>query len=41
MKALDIAKYYLSKDPKRKLFNDNIIVKNDVKSYEGNIRINK
>ena len=41
MKALDIAKYYLSKDSKRKLFNDNIIVKNDVKSYEGNIRINK
>lgn len=41
MKAIDIAKYYLAKDAKRKLFNDNIIVKNDVKSYEGNIRINK
>lgn len=41
MKAIDVAKYYLSKDPKRELFNNNIIVKNDIKSYEGNVRINK
>ena len=41
MKAIDVAKYYLSKDPNRELFNNNIIVKNDIKSYEGNVRINK
>lgn len=41
MKAIDVAKYYLSKDINRELFNNNIIVKNDRKSYEGNVRLNK
>ena len=41
MKAIDVAKYYLSKDINRELFNNNIIVKNDIKSYEGNVRLNK
>lgn len=36
-----VAKYFLSKDPDRKLFNNNIIVKNNRKSYEGNVRLNK
>ena len=36
-----IAKYFLSKDPNRKLFNNNVVVKNNRKSYEGNIRLNK
>ena len=41
VKADIIAKYYLSKDPNRVLFNNNVIVKNGRKSYEGNVRINK
>ncbi len=41
MKAIDVVKYYLSKDINRELFNNNIIVKNDRKSYEGNVRLNK
>ena len=36
-----IAKYYLSKDPKRILFNNNIVIKNNRKFYEGNARLNK
>ena len=40
VKADIIAKYYLSKDPNRVLFNNNVIVKNGRKSYEGNVRIN-
>lgn len=39
--AKTIAKYFLSKDPNRKLFNNNVVVKNNRKSYEGNIRLNK
>lgn len=41
MKAIDIAKYYLSKDVNRELFNNKIVVNNNRKSYEGNIRLNK
>ena len=41
LSALDVAKYYLSKDPEKKLFNYNIVVKNDRKFYEGNARLNK
>jgi len=41
VKADIIAKYYLSKDPNRVLFNNNVIVKNGRKSYEGNVRLNK
>lgn len=36
-----IAKYYLSKDPDRILFNKNVVAKNDRKFYEGNVRLNK
>lgn len=36
-----IAKYYLSKDPDRILFNNNIVNKNGRKFYEGNARLNK
>ena len=39
--AKEIAKYFLSKDPNRKLFNNNIVIKNDRKFYEGNARLNK
>jgi uncharacterized phage-associated protein len=39
--ANDVAKYFLSKDPNRKLFNNNIVVKNSRKFYEGNARLNK
>lgn len=36
-----IAKYYLSKDPNRILFNNNVVIKNGRKFYEGNARLNK
>lgn len=36
-----VAKYYLSKDPERVLFNNNIVIKNGRKFYEGNARLNK
>lgn len=36
-----IAKYYLSKDPERILFNNNVVTKNNRKFYEGNARLNK
>ena len=36
-----IAKYYLSKDPERILFNNNVVTKNNRKFYEGNVRLNK
>lgn len=36
-----IAKYYLSKDKNGILFNNNVIIKNDRKFYEGNVRLNK
>ena len=39
--AKQVAEYFLSKDEEHKLFNKNIVVYNDRKSYEGNIRINK
>lgn len=39
--AKDVAKYFLSKDKDKKLFNTNLIEYNDRKSYEGNIRLNK
>ena len=39
--AKDIANYYISKDKERKLFTNKIIEINGVKSYEGNVRINK
>lgn len=39
--AVTIAEYFLSKDIDRSLFNKNIIVYNGIKSYEGNVRLNK
>ena len=39
--AVDVAQYFLSKDPERKLFNKNVVEYNDRKFYEGNARINK
>lgn len=41
LSAKDVANYFLFKDLERKLFNKNVVVYNDRKSYEGNIRINK
>lgn len=41
LNALIIAKYYLSKDPDRILFNNNVVIKNNRKFYEGNVRLNK
>ena len=41
MKALSVAKYFLSKDPKRKIFNNKVVVFNDRKFYEGNVKLNK
>lgn len=41
MNAEVVAKYYLSKDPDRILFNNNVVVKNGRKFYEGNARLNK
>lgn len=39
--AKQVAEYFLSKDPKRKLFNYNVVSYNGRKFYEGNARINK
>lgn len=36
-----VARYFLSKDPDRVLFNNNIVEKNNRKFYEGNARLNK
>lgn len=36
-----VAKYFLSKDPNRRLFNKNIVSYNDRNFYEGNARLNK
>ena len=39
--AKQVAQYFLSKDPDRKLFNHNVVTYNGRKFYEGNARINK
>ena len=36
-----VANYFISKDRGRKLFTNKIVEINGVKSYEGNVRINK
>lgn len=41
MKAIEVAKYYLSKDINGQLFNNNLVIKNERKFYEGNARLNK
>ena len=38
--AKNVAEYFLSKDPDRRLFNKNVVVYNDRKFYEGNARLN-
>ena len=37
----DIASYFFSLDPERKIFNQNLISRNNVNFYEGNARLNK
>lgn len=39
--AKEIAKYFLSKDSDKKLFNTKLVEFNKRKAYEGNIRLNK
>ena len=39
LNAKEVAQYFLSKDPQRKIFNKNIIEYNKRKSYEGNINL--
>lgn len=39
--AKEVAKYFLSKDKDKKLFNKNLVEFNNIKSYEGNVRLNK
>ena len=41
LKALDVAKYFLAKDPGRNIFNLNLIERNGRFFYEGNAKINK
>lgn len=41
LKAIDVAKYFLSKDPDKVLFNKKIVTYNGRKFYEGNARLNK
>ena len=36
-----VAKYFLSKDNERKLFNMNVVTYNNRNFYEGNARLNK
>lgn len=40
-KAINVAKYFLSKDPGRVLFNKNMVNYNNRTFYEGNARLNK
>ena len=39
--AKEIARYFLSKDTDKKMFNTNLVEFNNRKAYEGNIRLNK
>lgn len=41
LKGIDVARYFLSKDPDRKLFNKELETKNGRTFYEGNARLNK
>lgn len=41
VRAMDVAEYFLSKDPDRKLFTKKLQTKNGRKFYEGNARLNK
>ncbi len=39
--AKDVAEYFLSKDPNKKIFNKNIMIYNGIRFYEGNVKLNK
>ncbi len=39
--AKEVAKYFLSKDDRKELFNTNLVEFNKRRAYEGNIRLNK
>lgn len=39
--ANQVANYFISKDKNKKLFTNKIVTINGIKSYEGNVRINK
>lgn len=41
LNAETVARYFLSKDPNKLLFNKNVVYFNDRKFYEGNARLNK
>lgn len=41
LSAKEVARYFLSKDKERKLFNANLIELNGRTCYEGNVRLNK
>lgn len=41
VRAIDVAEYFLSKDPDRKLFTKKLQTKSGRKFYEGNARLNK
>ena len=41
LSAKVIAEYFLSKDKNNKIFNNKVVIYNNRKSYEGNIRLNK
>ena len=41
LKAMEVAKYFFSKDPNRQIFNLKLIQRNNRSFYEGNAKINK
>jgi len=41
LSSLEVSKYFLSKDKEHKLFNKNVVLCNNIKCYEGNVRLNK
>ena len=41
LRGIEIAEYYLSKDPNREVFTKNLISRNGRNFYEGNARLNK
>lgn len=41
LRDIDVAKFFLAKDPDRKMFNKTVVQRNGRKFYEGNARLNK
>ena len=41
LRDIDVAKFFLAKDPERKIFNKTLVERNGRKFYEGNARLNK